>query len=149
MKLSLSGTVHFIGQEETKKSFTWRKLVLLRDGEYPEYFPIQFSGDDMAQLDEIGIGEEVQIEGYLKGREWTNQATGEVSYFLSISGKTITRRTTSRPQRASMPAQQTAAQAARPASQQRPVAAQQSAAAAQESPVAAQQESFDDDDLPF
>lgn len=58
-------------------------IVLDADGKYPQPVLFQMTGDRCESLDKVGVGDEVEIEFSLRGREWTSPK-GEVRYFNSL-----------------------------------------------------------------
>ncbi|TWU05593.1 DUF3127 domain-containing protein [Stieleria varia] len=82
----VSGVVHLI--EETKtygaKGFRKRLVVLEQDkGSFTNYVPVEFTRDLCDTVDDMNMGDEVEITYRLNGRRWQKDANSEVKYFLS------------------------------------------------------------------
>ena len=103
----VSGVVHLI--EETKtygsKGFRKRLVVLEQDkGSFTNYIPIEFIRDSCDSVDDMNLGDEVEVIYRLSGRRWQRDEASEVKYFLSAeamsfkvlnsSGETMTERIT-------------------------------------------------------
>lgn len=67
-------------------SFSKREIVLITEEKYPQTPVFQFVQDGCDKLNEFKVGEEVEINWNLNGREWKNTKTGEVKYFNSLNG---------------------------------------------------------------
>lgn len=82
----VSGIVHLI--EETKtfgnKGFRKRLVVLEQDkSSFTNYIPIEFIRDSCDSVDEMNLGDEVEVKYRLNGRRWQRDESSEVKYFLS------------------------------------------------------------------
>ena len=82
----VSGVVHLI--EETKtygnKGFRKRLVVLEQDkGSFTNYIPIEFIRDSCDSVDEMNLGDEVEVTYRLSGRRWQRDEQSEAKYFLS------------------------------------------------------------------
>jgi len=82
----VSGIVHLI--EETKtygnKGFRKRLVVLEQEkGSFTNYIPVEFIRDSCESVDELNVGDEVEITYRLSGRRWQRDASSEPKYFLS------------------------------------------------------------------
>jgi hypothetical protein len=82
----VSGVVHLI--EETKtygsKGFRKRLVVLEQDkGSFTNYVPIEFVRDSCDAVDDMNLGDEVEVIYRLNGRRWQRDEASEVKYFLS------------------------------------------------------------------
>jgi len=85
----VSGIVHLI--EETKtfgnKGFRKRLVVLEQEfGSFTNYVPIEFVRDSCDAVDELSVGDEVEVGYRLSGRRWQRDPSSEVKYFLSAEG---------------------------------------------------------------
>lgn len=85
----VSGVVHLI--EETKtfgaKGFRKRLVVLEQDnGRFVNYIPIEFVQDGCDKVDEMQLGDEVDVTYRLSGRKWQRDPQSETKYFLSAEG---------------------------------------------------------------
>lgn len=79
------GIVHVI--EGTKsfgqKGFRKRLLVLEQNGRFPNYIPIDFTGDNCDSIDNLKIGDEIEVTYRLNGRKWQKDPSSEVKFFLN------------------------------------------------------------------
>jgi len=91
MGMETRGKIHavFDAQQITER-FRKREFVLeMADNpRYPQYVQFQLTGDRCEQLDRFNVGDEVQVEFSLRGREWTSPK-GEIRYFNSLDVWTI------------------------------------------------------------
>lgn len=83
------GVVHLI--EETKtygaKGFRKRLVVLEQDkGSFTNYVPIEFVRDTCDSVDELNLGDEVEVTYRLSGRRWQKDPQSEAKYFLNAEG---------------------------------------------------------------
>ncbi|MFN5469289.1 MAG: DUF3127 domain-containing protein, partial [Pirellulaceae bacterium] len=82
----IRGRIHAI--EPTKmfgqKGFRKRLVVLEQDnGRFVNYIPIDFLGDSCDDVDQLKVGDEIEVRYRLSGRKWQRDAASEVKYFLS------------------------------------------------------------------
>ena len=97
----MTGAVHSVSQilqvpTQSGKPFEKRELVLncssynSQTGEPIEnYIKFEFTGDKMALLDSLQVGQRVVVSFSLQGRSYTNKSTGHTDYFTSIRGYKI------------------------------------------------------------
>lgn len=83
---TVSGVIHLI--EETKtfgnKGFRKRLVVLEQDkGSFTNYVPVEFLRDSCDSVDELNVGDEIEVSYRLSGRRWQRDAQSEAKYFLS------------------------------------------------------------------
>ena len=105
----VSGVVHLI--EETKtygnKGFRKRLVVLEQDkGSFTNYIPVEFIRDSCDSVDELNVGDEVEVTYRLSGRRWQRDESSEVKYFLSaeaMSFKITSSGTDTMPERVTEP----------------------------------------------
>lgn len=74
--------------EETKtygqKGFRKRLVVLEQDnGRFTNYIPVDFIQDACDEVDQMSVGNEVEIAFRLSGRKWQRDPSAEVKYFLN------------------------------------------------------------------
>ena len=74
--------------EETKtfgqKGFRKRLVVLEQDnGRFANFIPVDFVRDSCDTVDEMNVGDEVEISYQLAGRKWQKDPSAEVKYFLN------------------------------------------------------------------
>ena len=80
------GKVHAI--EDTKsygqKGFRKRVVVLEQDGErFTNYIPLEFTHEACDMVDDLEVGDELEVDYRLSGRKWQRDAQSEVKYFLN------------------------------------------------------------------
>jgi Domain of unknown function (DUF3127) len=90
----IRGTVHVI--EETKsfgqKGFRKRLVVLeQQNGRFANYIPVEFTNDACDAVDDLKLGDEIDITYRLSGRKWQKDPHSEVKYFLSAEAMGFTR----------------------------------------------------------
>ena len=103
----VSGVVHLIEDTKTygNKGFRKRLVVLEQDkSSFTNYIPIEFVRDSCDAVDEMNLGDEVEVTYRLSGRRWQRDEASEVKYFLSAEamsfkilkseGETMTERVT-------------------------------------------------------
>lgn len=86
MGIEAIGTIHTIfATQQVSERFTKREFVIETNDnpKYPQTVLFQITGDRIAQLDGLNVGDEVRIEFSLRGREWRSPK-GEVKYFNSL-----------------------------------------------------------------
>ncbi len=91
--LKAEGTLHVINEtQQISARFQKREFVvkLADNPRYPQLVQFQLTGDRCANLDGFNVGDEVDIEFSLRGREWTSPK-GDVKYFNSLDVWTIER----------------------------------------------------------
>ena len=91
---TVRGVVHLI--EETKafgqKGFRKRLVVLEQQkGSFTNYIPVEFVKDGCDAVDELSVGQEVEVTYRLSGRRWQRDAGSEPKYFLSAEGLSFRR----------------------------------------------------------
>ncbi|MEM9586768.1 MAG: DUF3127 domain-containing protein [Planctomycetota bacterium] len=83
---TVRGVVHLIEETKTygQKGFRKRLVVLEQDkGSFTNYVPVDFTRDDCDSVDEMSVGNEVEITYRLSGRKWQRDANSETKYFLN------------------------------------------------------------------
>jgi len=86
MGMQISGKIHVIQQaQQVTERFRKREFVLelSENSRFPQFVQFQLTGDRCERIDDFEVGDEVQVEFSLRGREWTSP-TGEVKYFNSL-----------------------------------------------------------------
>ncbi|KLU04365.1 hypothetical protein RISK_003419 [Rhodopirellula islandica] len=79
--------VHVIEETKTygQKGFRKRMVVLEQDkGSFSNYIPIEFTRDACDSVDEMNMGDEVEVAYRLNGRKWQRDPQSEVKYFVSV-----------------------------------------------------------------
>lgn len=90
----IRGVVHLI--EDTKsfgqKGFRKRLVVLEQNqGRFTNYVPLEFTNDACDTVDDLRIGDEIDVNYRLSGRKWQKDPSSEVKYFLSAEATSFTR----------------------------------------------------------
>lgn len=83
------GVVHFIDSTKTYGSNGFRKrlVVLEQDKQkFTNYVPVEFTNDNCDTVDELKVGDDVEVNYRLSGRKWQKDANSEVKYFLNAEG---------------------------------------------------------------
>ena len=86
---SLQGVVHVVEETKTygQKGFRKRLVVLEQDnGRFTNYLPIEFIQDACDSVDELKVGDQIEVTYRLSGRKWQRDPSSEVKYFLSAEG---------------------------------------------------------------
>ena len=83
----VSGAIHLI--EETKtygsKGFRKRLVVLEQEkGTFTNFVPVEFVRDSCDTVDDLNVGDEVEIEFRLSGRRWQKDESAEAKYFVNV-----------------------------------------------------------------
>jgi len=84
---TVRGVVHVIEETKTygQKGFRKRLVVLEQDkGSFSNFVPVEFTRDDCESVDELNLGDDVEIAYRLNGRKWQRDAQSEVKYFVSV-----------------------------------------------------------------
>ena len=86
---TVRGVVHLI--EETKtfglKGFRKRLVVLEQSkGTFTNFIPIEFVKDGCDAVDDLAVGEEIEVSYRLSGRRWQRDEASEAKYFLTAEG---------------------------------------------------------------
>lgn len=71
--------------QNVSASFKKRELVVTTNEQYPQDILIEFTQDKCDVLNNYSVGQEVNVDINLRGREWINPQ-GEAKYFNSIQG---------------------------------------------------------------
>ena len=81
------GTVYNVGNtEQITEKFSKRTIVISDDDEnYPQLVAFEFVNDKTDLLDPYSPGDTVEVSFSLRGREWTNEKTGEIRFFNTLS----------------------------------------------------------------
>ena len=83
------GIVHFIDETKTygQNGFRKRLVVLEQDKQkFTNYIPVEFTNENCDTVDELNVGDDVEIDYRLNGRKWQKDAKSEVKYFLNAEG---------------------------------------------------------------
>ena len=80
------GVVHLIEDEKTygQRGFRKRLVVLEQDGErFTNYIPLEFTHEGCDTVNDLKVGDEVEISYRLSGRKWQKDPSSEVKFFLN------------------------------------------------------------------
>lgn len=83
----VQGKVHLIEETKTygQKGFRKRLVVLEQQkGRFDNYVPVEFVQDGCDSVDEMSVGNNVEISYRLSGRKWQKDAGSEVKFFLNL-----------------------------------------------------------------
>src|SRR5690606_8426961 len=89
----VSGIVHLIDETKTfgAKGFRKRLVVLEQDnGRFVNYIPVDFLQDACDSVDDLKLGDEIDVTFRLSGRKWQRDPQSEVKYFLSAEATKFT-----------------------------------------------------------
>ena len=89
---TVSGVIHLI--EETKtygsKGFRKRLVVLEQDkGSFTNYVPIEFTRDGCDSVDDVNVGDEIEVAYRLSGRRWQKDEKSEAKYFVNVEAMSL------------------------------------------------------------
>lgn len=93
MRYELKGTLKVVKDEQViSDRFKKREFVVMIDEEsqFPQPILCQFTQDRCSNLDGFTSGEQVKVDFYLKGREWSSPS-GEIKYFISADAWSISK----------------------------------------------------------
>lgn len=91
MGFRATGRIHAIfDARQVTERFRKREFVLELDegSRYPQYVQFQLTGDRCEALDAFSVGDAVEVEFSLRGREWRSPK-GEIRYFNSLDVWTL------------------------------------------------------------
>jgi len=80
------GTVHLVEETKTygQKGFRKRLVVLEQDnGRFTNYIPLDFVQDACDTVDDLKVGDELDVSYRLNGRRWQRDPESEVKWFLN------------------------------------------------------------------
>ena len=91
MSMTTSGRLHAVfDTKQITERFQKREFVLeiAENSNYPQYVAFELTGDRTGEIDAFQVGDTLEVEFSLRGREWTSR-TGEVRYFNSLDVRGI------------------------------------------------------------
>ncbi|MFM1904335.1 MAG: hypothetical protein RLZZ440_2235 [Planctomycetota bacterium] len=91
---TVRGVVHLIEETKTfgQKGFRKRLVVLQQEkGSFTNYIPVEFVKDACDAVDDLSLGDEVEVTYRLSGRRWQRDAASEAKYFLSAEALSFRR----------------------------------------------------------
>jgi hypothetical protein len=77
---------------EVSDKFKKVEFVIETEEQYAQKLQIQFTQDKCDLMQYYKVGDVVDVNVNLKGREWLNPATGETKYFLSLDAWSISKK---------------------------------------------------------
>ena len=92
---TVRGVVHLIEPTKTfgQKGFRKRLVVLEQTkGTFTNFIPIEFVKDGCDAVDDLTVGDEIEVTYRLSGRRWQKDEASEAKYFLSAEGISFKRR---------------------------------------------------------
>ena len=91
---TVRGVVPLIEPTKTfgQKGFRKRLVVLEQSkGTFTNYVPVEFVKDGCDAVDDLGVGDEIEVTYRLSGRRWQRDEASEVKFFLSAEGLSFRR----------------------------------------------------------
>ena len=91
---TVRGVVHLIEETKTfgQKGFRKRLVVLEQSkGTFTNFVPIEFVKDGCDAVDDLAVGDEIEVTYRLSGRRWQRDSASEAKYFLTAEGLSFTR----------------------------------------------------------
>ena len=89
---TVKGIVHIVEETKTfgQKGFRKRLVVLEQDnGRFQNFIPVEFIQDACDQVDQLNVGDEVEVTYRLSGRRWQRDPQSEVKFFLSCEASSF------------------------------------------------------------
>ena len=89
---TVQGTVHVIEETKTYGQNGFRKrLVVLEQplGRFTNYIPVDFIQDGCDTVDDMNVGDEVEVTYRLSGRKWQRDPSSETRFFLNAEAITF------------------------------------------------------------
>jgi hypothetical protein len=83
---SVRGKVHLIEETKTygQNGFRKRLVVLEQENDrFTNYIPLDFIRESCDQVDQMNVGDEVEVKYSLSGRRWQKDPSSEVKFFLN------------------------------------------------------------------
>lgn len=90
MANTVKGVIHHIGETQSigQKGFRKRLVALEQDnGRYTNYVPIEFTSDDCDLVDDLNVGDEVEVTFHINGRKWQKDPSAPVQYFCALQAQ--------------------------------------------------------------
>ena len=95
-EVTISGKVKFVDEVREFGSNGFRKhqvVVETGDGRWDNPIPVEFTKDHIELSKKLKVGDQVQIQSRINGREWQGK-DGITKWFTSINGFKITKENT-------------------------------------------------------
>jgi len=74
-----------------KNGYKTRKVVVKTNGDYPQYYEIQFDEKKAFLLNGYKEGDNITVSVNVRGNKWTSPKTNEDMYFLNMIGWKVDR----------------------------------------------------------
>jgi hypothetical protein len=95
-ELTIKGKITFVDEVREFGSNGFRKhqvVVETGDGRWDNPIPVEFTKDSIELSKDLQVGDQVQIQSRINGREWRGK-DGVTKWFTSINGYKITKENT-------------------------------------------------------
>jgi hypothetical protein len=92
-EVTISGKVKFVDEVREFGSNGFRKhqvVIETGDGRWDNPIPVEFTKDNIDLSKDLQVGDQVQIQSRINGREWQGK-DGATKWFTSINGFKITK----------------------------------------------------------
>jgi len=89
---SVRGKVHLIEETKTygQNGFRKRLVVLEQENDrFTNYIPLEFIRDSCDQVDQLKVGDDVEVTYRLSGRRWQKDPSSEVRFFLNAEASSF------------------------------------------------------------
>jgi hypothetical protein len=89
---SVRGKVHLIEETKTygQNGFRKRLVVLEQENDrFTNYIPLDFIRDSCDQVDQLKVGDDVEVKYRLSGRKWQKDSNSEVRFFLNAEASSF------------------------------------------------------------
>ena len=89
---SVRGKVHLIEETKTygQNGFRKRLVVLEQENDrFTNYIPLDFIRDGCDQVDQLKVGDDVEVKYRLSGRKWQKDPGSEVRFFLNAEASSF------------------------------------------------------------
>ena len=94
-EVTISGKIKFVDEVREFGSNGFRKhqvVVETGDGRWDNPIPVEFTKDNIELSKDLQVGDQVQIQSRINGREWQGK-DGVTKWFTSINGFKVTKET--------------------------------------------------------
>ena len=82
--MTVKGKLHLKGDtQQISEKFSKREFVIQTEDKYPQLILLQLTQDKCSLLDFWNVGDNIEAEINLRGREWTSP-DGKVKYFNTL-----------------------------------------------------------------
>ena len=92
-EVTISGKIKFVDEVREFGSNGFRKhqvVVETGDGRWDNPIPVEFTKDNIELSKDLQVGDQVQIQSRINGREWQGK-DGVTKWFTSINGFKVTK----------------------------------------------------------